>query len=283
MPVRSLSWLADISARELRWQSAWDEDTPPAMPVLPFVTQPLQPRLADWMRRIGVRRRVAAGVPLLPADRPVDHLVLLDKGISARVLGRYGKAIGLALPGCIACGNLSFFSGQPCFGHYFSVTPCEIIAAPQDLLRRLLALEEDLAWLLCTQFELNRQSDRLSFTMLSQLGAAERLRAFFLSWCVAFGRLEAGAEGDWIAAPAPLQRKFISRVIDASGAFVNTELAAWNKDPAWESSRKGIRARTSWFSACWEWIVRQEEPSRNARLPSFEEQARGFFARKSGP
>ncbi len=269
----ALSWFAELNERIARHPCVWDEKNPPRDPVLPFVTHPVHPRLAELVRRVGVRKRVKAGAPLTPEDSPVTSLAILERGVALRTLGHGGKTSGLTLPGRIAYGNLNFFTSQPCFGSYGAVTECEVTEVPQKLLKGILPLEPGLPLILCTQFELARQSDRLAFTLLSELPAPDRLKAFYLVWCAALGSAERSPDGtEWITAPALPPRRVVARVVSASEVSVGTDAARWRRDGLLESSRQGFRARPALFDSVWEWFGEEEEPGEIRRSGTVEEE-----------
>lgn len=278
----AVSWTASVNEAIARRRDCWDARHPSEIPVLPFVTHALHPELAALVRRIGVRRRYRAGSAFVQKGSPVSDLALLENGVSARTLGSAGRAIAISLPGRIAFGNLNFFSGQPCFGSYYAVTECELTLVPQELMRRILEQDPGLSWLLCTQFELARQSDRLSLAMLPQLQTSERLKAFFLSWCATLGHFETDPGGArWISAPSPVARREICRVVNASEVSVNLELAAWRRSRDLESARRSIRVKPSLFEPVWDWILRAEEPGAVSRSRTLEEALSDFLGTKA--
>ncbi len=206
-----------------------------SFPVMPWITHALDPSLADLMNRVGVVKKFKAGEVLFPYGRPIDQLVVVNRGITARSMGNIdARAIGLATPGRIAAGNLNFFSARHAMGRYYAITDCELCCCPHTLLRQLIRKEPDLMCALSTQFECATLSDRLAFACLSLLSPRDRLKAFTATWAANYGSLVTVDGQTKIHIPAPMSIQVRSQIVNVTPNWVDRILRVWREDDLWQ-------------------------------------------------
>lgn len=269
MSNRSLSWYAAIG-----WVSdlPWDAGTPVSDSVVPWITHAVNAKLRELICRIGVVRKLKAGENVIPEGAPVDRLVLVTKGVTGREVGRVSQAIALSPPWHFACGNLNFFTEQPCIGKYFALVDSEVVAVPQELLRKILRSDQELAWIFAVQSELCTLSDRLGFGALAALSVEDRLKALFISWGRKYGRYEVDRQGRaWCRMPQTVQRKFLAAVIHTSRVSLDKTLHKWKAEGSYAVAGDEVSVRYELLEPVYSWIVRMEENARISRPKNFRE------------
>ena len=200
----SHNWFREIERSRDR---AYNEAAFGSFPIFPWLAPALHPELRSLIERWGVVRKVNAREPILGnPNNKVDQLVLVRSGITARFFGlvyrQSNPAMAFSVPGRLACGNLNFFSGRPCYGNYFAVVPSEVVSVPQSLVRQMCETNARFAMLVASEFEKISLSDRLGFGLLAKLDVENRFLAFLLSWAVTFGHMEMQGEEAWVRMPA---------------------------------------------------------------------------------
>lgn len=280
MTNRSLGWYATINRRNV---SHWDIDKPVQEAVVPWITHTVHVKLVDLMRRVGTVRTLKAGEPIFEPHHPVDQLILVTKGITAREVGTIAKAIAIAPPQHFACGNLNFYTAQPCIGHYYALVPSEILCVPHSLMRQLLLKDPELAWLFAMQAELCALSDRLGFASLTSLSVEERIIAFFIAWGKNYGRLVHDEKGEaFCLMPMTIQRKYLTHVVNSSRVSLDKTFTKWHEAGQYYLENEQIRMSFDLMNPVYDWILHNEENALFQRASTFAETVRNdsvVFAR----
>ncbi len=257
MNNRSLSWYAEI---ERSPDVFWDAEHPTRDAVMPWITHSVHPEIAGLIERFGTVRQLEPGEDLIPVGSIVDQLILVKKGVTGRELGSLTKAMAIATPGRFACGNLNFFTQQPCIGHYFALVKSEVVSVPQKLLRQVIAKTPQLGVLFCIQSELCTLSDRLSFGAYSTLSVEDRLKCFMLAWHRNYGHTEKDENGnEWCVMPISIQRKYQAMVINTSRISLDKTLKAWKENGVYQFDGDRMRLSVPFLQNAYDWMVRMEE------------------------
>lgn len=269
MSNRSLSWYAAIGRVS---DLPWSVTAPVRDSVVPWITHAVNIKLRELICRIGVSRSVAAGEDIIPEGAPVDKLVMVTKGVTGREVGRVSQAIALSPPWHFACGNLNFFTEQPCIGKYYALVDSEVVAVPQQLLRKLLRKDPEMAWIFAVQAELCTLSDRLGFGALATLSVEERLKALFISWGRKYGRYEVDSKGrSWCRMPQTVQRKYLAAVVNTSRVSLDKTLHKWKTAGSYVVNGDDLGVSYELLRPTYSWIVRMEENARINRPRTFRE------------
>ncbi len=235
-------------------------------PIMPWLTHALDPKLETLMLRLGERRRLRAGERLFGPGEPIDRIAMVCSGVTARSLGNSdGQAIGLALPGRIAAGNLNFFSGRHAIGRYFALSDCELCFCPQPLLLSVLCADPALFHSCAAQFECAALSDRLAFACLSLLGGEDRLKAFTAAWAASYGELLADG---WIRMPSPMSLQVRSQVINATPNWVDRISRRWREAALWRREGEWTFARPALLQEAYAWMRGLEEADNRFSYPA---------------
>lgn len=239
-----------------------------AFPVMPWITHALDPRLLDLVNRVGIVKHLKAGELIFSINQPIDQLVTINKGITARSMGNIdGQAIGLATPGRFAAGNLNFFSSRHAIGRYFAITDCELCFCPHTLLRSVLRTDPDLMYSLSAQFECATLSDRLAFACLSLLGAKDRLKAFTLTWAANYGSLIQTEEGLRIRMPAPMSLQVRSQVANTTPNWIDRILRGWRESGRWVREGDWVTFDPELLQDTYHWMRSLEEANNHYHYP----------------
>lgn len=267
MNRRSLAWYAAI---EKTVDLPWDAEHPVTEPVVPFITHAVHPKVVELMLRLGIERHLRAGELIYRTGEPVEHLVLVKKGITAREVGQGSNVIAIATPGHFACGNLNFFSSLACIGRYFALVDSEILFVPQRLMRQMLKTEPDLGHIFSVQLELCTLSDRMAFGAYALSAVSERLKVFFIAWYRNYGRLlQQGAGGSWCVMPLPVQRKYLASVINSSRVWLDKTFKDWSDRGLYALQGDYVLMRPVLLESAYRWMIGMEEAAKNARPDSY--------------
>ncbi len=266
MKYQSTAWFEMINAPR---EEAWQEKS--AGCIYPSITHALHPRLRKLFERVGTCRWVEGGEAIVRYGEHVNAVMLVLSGITAREVGRGdGNAIAISVPGRFACGNLNFFTAHPCIGSYFAIVRSCVAVIKQTLLQKLIAEDAELWQLLCINAELCNLSDRMTFLVLTQLPAEERLKSFFLAWAACYANWvpEAAGEG-WLQMPATIQRRYLVSAAAMSQCTLDAVLKDWSHAGQLRREGASLFVRPSLLEDCYRWICRMEEPSRIRRPATF--------------
>lgn len=267
MNSRSLAWHAAI---ERNIDSPWDAEHMTMDPIVPFITHAVHPQIAGLIERLGVRRQLAPEELIFKPGEPVEQLILVKKGITAREVGQITNALAISPPGHFACGNLNFFTSHPCIGRYYAIVTSEIISVPQELVRRIIWSDPALARIMAIQLELCTLSDRMAFGSYAAISVDLRLKAFFIAWYRNYGQYfpEAGGEG-WCVMPVSVQRKYLAAVINSSRVWLDKTFKDWKEKALYRVDGNFLLMRPSLLEPAYKWIVQMEEASVNPRPQRF--------------
>lgn len=258
----SAGWLAAVQTGQ---SDDWHPAEGPAGLLTPWIAPRVPRRLLDLITRLGSSRRLEAGEYIYAPHEPVDRLVVVRNGLTARAVvdpaSSQPEAIAISPPGRLGSGNLNFFSGRPCAGRYFALCRSEIVSCPQSLIRAMGKADPELGWLIVHYFELCNLSDRLGFASQVMLPVPTRLKTLFLSWAVSFGheaeRID--APGRWIRMPALMSRGDMARVIHASLMSVDRLLGEWRQGGLILREGAAVWVRPELLRDAHAWLCRTEE------------------------
>ncbi len=259
----SHNWFREIERSRDR---AYNEAAFGSFPIFPWLAPALHPELRSLIERWGVVRKVNAREPILGnPNNKVDQLVLVRSGITARFFGlvyrQSNPAMAFSVPGRLACGNLNFFSGRPCYGNYFAVVPSEVVSVPQSLVRQMCETNARFAMLVASEFEKISLSDRLGFGLLAKLDVENRFLAFLLSWAVTFGHMEMQGEEAWVRMPLPLRGEALESVLNCSSATLNRYQNALKQRGDFVVEGDIARVRLDLLKPINNWIRNIEDPT----------------------
>ena len=259
----SHNWFREIERSRDR---AYNEAAFGSFPIFPWLAPALHPELRSLIERWGVVRKVNAREPILGnPNNKVDQLVLVRSGITARFFGlvyrQSNPAMAFSVPGRLACGNLNFFSGRPCYGSYFAVVPSEVVSVPQSLVRQMCETNARFAMLVASEFEKISLSDRLGFGLLAKLDVENRFLAFLLSWAVTFGHMEMQGEEAWVRMPLPLRGEALESVLNCSSATLNRYQNALKQRGDFVVEGDIARVRLDLHKPINNWIRNIEDPT----------------------
>ena len=277
MSSRTLGWYAGI---EHPFEQPWDADHPVLDPIVPSIAHSLHPELCSLIERIGAPRELEPGEPLIAPGAPVDKLIIVKKGITAREVGLISGAIAISPPRHIACGNLNLFSSLPCIGSYFALVRSSVIQVEQKLFLSLLRSDKSLAWLFAIQSELCTLSDRMAFATYTQ-PVEIRLQAFFIAWARNYGRCADDSSGQaWCVMPAAIQRKHLAAIASTSRVSLDKNLKAWKAEGAYASRGDLLLMRPALLEPAYRWMADMEDCARIRRPATFLEFIRGIEERR---
>lgn len=113
MNSRSLAWHAAI---ERNIDSSWDAEHMTMDPVVPFITHAVHPKIAGLIERLGVVRLLAPEELIFKPGEPVEQLILVKKGITAREVGQITNALAISPPGTSPAGTSTSSRATPASG-----------------------------------------------------------------------------------------------------------------------------------------------------------------------
>lgn len=153
---------------------------PTPQEIVPWLAPVVDPVIRNLVERWGTVIKLRDGEMLFKKEEPVDRLILVRSGITARCVGQLsgphsGASSAFSTPGRFACGNLNFFSRRPCAGAYFALTDAKVVSCSQKLLRSLCAQNADLMYRFLQQFEVCTLSDRYGFMADRLLSVEDRI------------------------------------------------------------------------------------------------------------
>jgi hypothetical protein len=254
MKYQSLSWLASINhiLRDSEKQ-----------PVFPSIASAAPPCIIRLFERIGIPRTLEAEEPLFSPGSPVNCLVLIRKGVTARAIGsETNKTMAISIPGRIACGNLNFFTGRSCMGNYFAIVPSEVLYIRRELLLGIVENDAELLLHFVKTAELCALSDRMAFAALTLLPVESRLKAFYLAWAANYARYRREPNGEgWLVMPPSLPRKYLCYLVNSSRCSLDEILKKWKASAKFSWSRSEVKIRPSLLQESWQWMREIEEPS----------------------
>ncbi len=239
-----------------------------SFPIMPWITHALDPSLADLVSRVGIVKNLKAGEVIFSHNQPIDHLVIVNRGITARGMGNVdAQAIGLATPGHIAAGNLNFFSSRHAIGRYYAITDCELCFCSHSLLRKITRTQPDLIYTLSAQFECATLSDRLAFACLSLLSPKDRLKAFTVTWAANYGSLVMSGGQLRIRMPAPMSIQVRSQIVNTTPNWVDRSLRSWRENGRWQRNGDWVTFDPNLVQDTYHWMRSLEESNNNFRYP----------------
>ncbi len=235
-----------------------------SIPTYPWLAPPLHPRIRSLIENWGVESHIGTDEPLLGRmDEPIEKLVLVKSGVTARCFGSFHAvrrpAVAFSTPGRLACGNLNFFSKRPCIGSYFALVPSVVIGIPQSLLMSVCQKDPEMLMLVASEFELINLTDRMGFGAHASLSVEDRLLAYFLTWTVAFGREEIIDGISWARFPTPLRGTALQYVVNCSSTALERVIGNLKASGKYVIENDTARIQLSLLQHIHKWMRNIEE------------------------
>lgn len=211
---------------------------PTPQEIVPWLAPVVDPVIRNLVERWGTVIKLRDGEMLFKKEEPVDRLILVRSGITARCVGQLsgphsGASSAFSTPGRFACGNLNFFSRRPCAGAYFALTDAKVVSCSQKLLRSLCAQNADLMYRFLQQFEVCTLSDRYGFMADRLLSVEDRIVCVYYVWANAYGTdIFDGAGKAWTRMPVPIRGEALRQVICCSKSAFERGLSKFRNEGA---------------------------------------------------
>lgn len=239
-----------------------------SFPVMPWITHALDPKLEALFLRVGTRRVLPTDALLFEVGEPIDQLVFVCQGVTARSMGNVDeRAIGLATPGRIAAGNLNFFSQRHAIGRYFCLTESELCYCPRKLLLDVLKTDVELFSSYVAQLECAALSDRMSFACLALCDSVLRLKAFFASWAANYGTPVSRGGRACIEMPVPMTLAVQSKIVNSSLNWVDRIIHSWRDEGLWIRKGERVAVDVALLDEAWIWMRSLEEANERYQYP----------------
>ncbi|MDO5530739.1 hypothetical protein [Sutterella sp.] len=254
-------WLEVVRRPRARaWTLPYGADEP----LVPWIAPPVPPRLEEIVMREGIRREFEPGEYIYPAGMPLNILTVITEGVAGRTFGslynQQKQGMALAIPHRVCAGNHTFFSERPGNGRYFAVSPVKAVSLPNRRIKELMREDLELRELVEVQCECCIQSDRMGLGSIAVLPVMERLKLYFISWGLAYGRLVHEDGTEWLRYPAILPQTQIMRVIVVSLSQIRRAFAELREDGSLVTEGAALILQARALDDTWRWMRNNEEP-----------------------
>ncbi len=256
----TIKFLAELQRPRSR---SWTLPYGSAEPLVPWITPCNPPKLLALFKKHGRKVVLKTGENIYDSKTGLDHMTLVTRGLAGRCFGKTTnqekEGYALTIPGRIAGGNHSFYSGRPGNGSYFAI--CPVTALVLSNARIKMAMDEDSEFRheMEVQLECLIQSDRIGLAANMCLPVKDRILLFYLSWAFSYGTLSEADGFNWVNYKITLSIPEIARIVTASPVQVQRELTAWKKANSFFRSEDKIMIRGDLIDKVWTWLCANEE------------------------